>query len=249
MSVSRVLGYLKQADEDFNLINNGDKIAVGISGGKDSMVLVYVLHLYKRFSKKDYEIFPIHVNEGFENMDFSVVKNFIESLGENFHIEESNPNIYKVLKMHMKNDKLPCSICSKMKKAAINQAAIRLGCNKVAFAHHVDDAIETLFLNEIYGGRIATFQPLTYLSNTNLTLIRPLVYSKEKDINKALKEVNLPLVKSTCPNDKKTEREDIKQMLKDIYKKYPKAHDNFRLMLTNLEKVVLWNKEEDKDNE
>lgn len=243
MSVSRVLGFLKQADLDFNLINEGDKIAVGISGGKDSMVLIYVLHLYKKFSKKNYELFPIHVNEGFDNMDFTEVKNFIESLGENFYIEESNPNIYKVLKMHIKNGKLPCSICSKMKKAAINQAAIKYSCNKVAFAHHVDDAIETLFLNEIYGGRIATFMPSTYLSNTNLTLIRPLIYSKEKDVKKASKEVDVPIVKSTCPNDKNTEREEIKTLLKDIYKKYPKSHDNFKLMLTNLDKLALWEKE------
>lgn len=243
MSVSRVLGYLKQADVDFNLINDGDKIAVGISGGKDSMILIYVLHLYKKFSKKNYELVAIHVNEGFPNMDFSVVKEYIESLGETFIIEESNPNIYKVLQMHIKNDKLPCSICSKMKKAAINQAAIKYNCNKVAFAHHVDDAIETLFLNEIYGGRIATFEPSTYLSNTNLTLIRPLVYSKERDIKRAMNELDLPIVKSTCPNDKKTEREDIKNMLKDIYKKYPKAHDNFKLMLTNLDKLTLWKKE------
>lgn len=243
MSVSRVLGYLKQADVDFNLINDGDKIAVGISGGKDSMILIYVLHLYKKFSKKNYELLAIHVNEGFPNMDFSVVKEYIESLGETFIIEESNPKIYKVLQMHIKNDKLPCSICSKMKKAAINQAAIKYNCNKVAFAHHVDDAIETLFLNEIYGGRIATFEPSTYLSNTNLTLIRPLVYSKERDIKRAMNELDLPIVKSTCPNDKKTEREDIKNMLKDIYKKYPKAHDNFKLMLTNLDKLTLWKKE------
>ena len=243
MSVSRVLGYLKQADVDFNLINDGDKIAVGISGGKDSMILLYVLHLYKKFSKKNYELLAIHVNEGFPNMDFSAVKEYIESLGETFIIEESNPNIYKVLQMHIKNDKLPCSICSKMKKAAINQAAIKYNCNKVAFAHHVDDAIETLFLNEIYGGRIATFEPSTYLSNTNLTLIRPLVYSKERDIKRAMNELDLPIVKSTCPNDKKTEREDIKNMLKDIYKKYPKAHDNFKLMLTNLDKLTLWKKE------
>ena len=242
MSVSRVLGYLKQADNDFNLINDGDKIAVGISGGKDSMILIYVLHLYKKFSKKDYTLVPIHVDEGFPDMDFSEIKAFLNSIDEDLFIEESNPNIYKVLKMHVKNDRLPCSICSKMKKAAINQAAIKYNCNKVAFAHHVDDAIETLFLNEIYGGRVATFTPSTYLSNTNLSLIRPLIYSKEKDIKKAMKEVNLPIVKSTCPNDKKTEREDIKNMLLDIYKKYPKAHDNFKLMLTNLDKLVLWDK-------
>ena len=161
MSVSRVLGYLKQADNDFNLINDGDKIAVGISGGKDSMILIYVLHLYKKFSKKDYTLVPIHVDEGFPDMDFSEIKAFLNSIGEDLFIEESNPNIYKVLKMHVKNDKLPCSICSKMKKAAINQAAIKYNCNKVAFAHHVDDAIETLFLNEIYGGRVATFTPST----------------------------------------------------------------------------------------
>lgn len=240
MSISKVLGYIKKADLEFNIIEDGDQIAVGLSGGKDSIVLLYALYLYKKFSKKNYNLIAITIDAGFKGMDFTNIENYCKQLEIPFYLVPSNPNIYAVLLKHLKNDKLQCSICSKMKKAAIMLAAKQFNCNKVAYGHHGDDAIETFFLNAIYGGRLATFKPKMYLSNSKIYLIRPMIYLFEKDIVKAQKEVDLPLVPSTCSNDHHTEREEIKTLLKQLYKKYPKAHDNFLLMLNNKEHQELW---------
>ena len=244
MSMSKVLGFLKKADDEFNLISNGDRIAVGISGGKDSTVLLAALHLYKFYSKKQFEIIGMHIRMGFDNMDFNPFIDFCKTNNYEFHIEDSNPPIYQVLKLNLTNNgKLSCSLCSRMKKAAINEAAHKHNCNKVAFAHHADDAVETLFLNAIYGGRLATFKPSMYLTNTKLTFIRPLVYVREVDIIKTFEHNKYPLIASTCPNDKTTKRQEIKELLEDIYKKYPDAKENFLSMLSNIEQLELWDKD------
>lgn len=250
MSMSKVLGFMRKADNEFNLIKDGDKIAVGISGGKDSIVLLTALRLYKFYSKKSFDIVGIHIKMGFDGMDFNNVINYCKENDIEFHLEDSNPPIYKVLQMNLtNNNKLSCSICSRMKKAAINEAAHKHNCNKVAFAHHADDAVETLFLNAIYGGRLATFKPRMYLSNTELEFIRPLIYVREKDIQKTCDELNLPLVISTCPNDKTTKRQEMKELLDSIYKKYPEAKENFLSMLSNIEQLELWDKDKYEESE
>ena len=244
MGMSKVLGFMRKADNEFNLIKDGDKIAVGISGGKDSIVLLAALRLYKFYSKKHFDIIGIHIKIGFEGMDFSNVIKYCKENDIEFHLEDSNPPIYKVLQMNLTNsNKLSCSICSRMKKAAINAAAHKHNCNKVAFAHHADDAVETLFLNAIYGGRLATFKPRMYLSNTELDFIRPFIYVREKDIQKTCDELNLPLVVSTCPNDKTTKRQEMKDLLDNIYKQFPDAKENFLSMLSNIEQLELWDKD------
>lgn len=248
--MSKVLGFMRKADNEFNLIKDGDKIAVGISGGKDSIVLLTALRLYKFYSKKSFDIVGIHIKMGFDGMDFNNVINYCKENDIEFHLEDSNPPIYKVLQMNLtNNNKLSCSICSRMKKAAINEAAHKHNCNKVAFAHHADDAVETLFLNAIYGGRLATFKPRMYLSNTELEFIRPLIYVREKDIQKTCDELNLPLVISTCPNDKTTKRQEMKELLDSIYKKYPEAKENFLSMLSNIEQLELWDKDKYEESE
>lgn len=243
MAMSKVLGCIKKADIDYNLINDNDRILIGVSFGKDSMVLTEALRLYKFFSKKKYDIVAVNIDLGFDYSDDSEAIKFFNDNNIEFHKEVSNPLIYEVLKLHKKDNKLPCSICSKMKKAAICAAAHKYNCNKIAFAHHGDDAIETLFLNMIYGGRLSTFKVKTYLSNEKLELIRPMVYLKEKDVANTIRTSNIPIVKSTCPNDKHTERETIKLMLRDFYKIYPQAKSNFMLMLSNEEHRELWKKE------
>lgn len=246
--MSKVLGFLRKADNEFNLIKDGDKIAVGISGGKDSIVLLKALQLYKYYSKKNYEFIGIHIKMGFENMDFNPVIDFCKKQEIDFYLEESNPPIYQVLQKNLTNQgKLPCSICSRMKKAAINDAAHKYHCNKVAFAHHGDDAVETLLLNAIYGGRLATFKPKMYLTNTELEFIRPLIYVRENDIERTASNLKLPIITSTCPNDKTTKRQDIKELLNDIYKKYPQSRENFLYMLSNIEKIQLWDKDKYKE--
>lgn len=245
MAMSTIIGCIKKADSDYQLIQDGDRIAVGVSGGKDSMVLLYALKLYQRFSKKKYSFIGIHIEMGFPNMNFSEIEVFCKQQNIEFLSCPSSPNIYKVLNLNRDSSgKLPCSICSKMKKAAINQAAKINQCNKVAFAHHGDDAIETLLMNAIYGGRIATFAPTMYLDREKIIFIRPLIYAHEKEIIKAAKEAKLPLCLSTCENDKHTSREEMKNMLKDLYKKYPSARENFLTMLSNYEKINLWEKKE-----
>lgn len=248
MSIKQILGRIRKADCDYNLMQDKDRIAVGVSGGKDSMMLLYCLALYRNIAKrhfdKDIEIVGIHIKMGFPNMDFTEVIEFCQKQNIEFHIIESR--IYDILKIQANDDgTLKCSICSKLKKGAVIQEAIKLNCNKTAFAHHADDAIETLFLNAIYGGRLATFSPAMFLTNTKMNFIRPFVYTFEQDIKNAYNEVDIPIVKSTCPMDGHTKRQDIKELLQSIYTTYPSAKDNFLLMLHNKKKLDLWVKQSD----
>ena len=229
-SLKRVLGCIRKADQMFSLFKNGDKVVLGISGGKDSMAMLYSLSLYQKFRVEKFELYPVILNLGFNNFDASVLEEYCKKLGLTLTIVNET-QVYEILKLHLKDNKLPCSICSKMKKAAINKAANDLGCNKVAFAHHADDAIETLFMNEIYGGKIATFEPKMKLERANMTFIRPMILVREDDIKTLVRELDIPILKSHCPNDGFTMREEIKNILKDIYTKYPSSKANFLSMI------------------
>lgn len=238
LAIRVILACLRKADKEFNLINDNDKICIGISGGKDSMAMFYALHLYKKFSKTKFEIYPCIIDLGFDYFNPTAVSNFVEKMGYKLEVADGK-TVYQILKIQQENQNtpnLPCSICSKMKKAIINKTAHELGCNKVAFAHHRDDAIETLFLNEIYGGRIATFSPKMYLSGEKITFIRPLVLAKEVDLERLCEEEHIPVSPSDCPNDKFTQRQEIKNILLDIYSKYPSSVENFYNMLINHDK-------------
>ena len=239
-AIRKILACIRKADQDFNLINEGDVIVVGISGGKDSISLFYLLNIYKKFSNMNFNIVPVHLDLGFPNSNTSELKDYFKSLGYDLVIEDAR-NVYPILKANQKEEKhLPCSICSRMKKAAINAFANKINANKVAFAHHADDAIETLFMNEIYGSRIATFSPKMHLEKADITFIRPFIYVREDDICKFIKEEKLKVFASSCPADKHTTREDIKIDLNKLYKKYPEAEYNFLTMLGNFESIDLW---------
>ena len=233
-----VLACIKNADIDFNLINDNDRIAIGVSGGKDSMALLYALSLYKKFSKINFTIVPITIDLGFEGFDKKPIEDYVASLGMKLEVVDGKTvnQILTIQKEKQNLNKLPCSICSRMKKAIINKAAHTFKCNKVSFAHHKTDAIETLLLNEIYGGRIATFSPKMFLSNEKITFIRPLIYVDESDIKRLIKEKDIPSFPSYCPNDGKTKRADIKNILLSLNKDYPESKDNFLTMLMNKEK-------------
>ncbi len=243
--VRQVLAAIRRADQTYNLINHGDKIVIGLSGGKDSVVLLYCLSLYQKFSHTDFVIQPVTLDLGFDGFDSKGLEEFCSSLGLTLKVEDAR-EVYPILlkQKELQNLKhLPCSICSRMKKASINKVANELGFNKVAFAHHVDDAMETLFMNAIYGSRIATFSPKMHLENANIDFIRPLILTHEKQIQALIREENLPVFESHCPADKTTTREDIKTILADLYHKYPSSKENFVTMLSNYQQMDVWGNE------
>lgn len=235
-----ILGLIRRADQRFDFFHEGDKIMLGISGGKDSMLLALAMKQYQMFDCVNFEIVPAILDLGFPGFDAKPIKKWFKENDMDLKVIDSK-DVYQILKVQQKDAKiLPCSICSRMKKAAINKAAKELGCNKVAFAHHGDDAVETLFMNEIFGGRIATFQPKMFLERAKIEFVRPLILVHEKDIIRACKEENIPSFSSHCPNDGNTMRHEMKQLLDGIYKKYPSAKDNFFLMMENYEKEQLY---------
>lgn len=239
-AIRKILAAIRKADHEFGLIKQGDKIMVGVSGGKDSLVLCYALKLYQKFPHTNFSFQPMILDLGFPNSNIKKLQEDFKKFDMDLLMVDCS-EIYKILTIQKKDkENLPCSICSRMKKAAINKAAKELGYTKVAFAHHADDAIETIFMNEMYGGRIATFAPFMHLENANIDFVRPLIYCRESDIEKCAKELNLPIMKSTCPNDKHTMRQVIKDYLVHIYKEYPFAKENFLRMLTNNEHLDIW---------
>ena len=241
-SIRMVLACIRKADSTYNLIEHGDKIVIGLSGGKDSIVLTYCLSLYQKFSHTDFTIQPVTLDLGFPNFNPQPLVAFCRSLGLDLMVVDSK-EVYKILQIQQEAQNLkhlPCSICSRMKKASINKVANEIGFNKVAFAHHADDALETLLMNEIHGCRVATFSPKMHLEKADITFIRPLILCHESEIKKLVKEENLPVFDSHCPADKTTTREDIKNLMNEIYEKYPQAKENFLTMLSNYEQIDLW---------
>lgn len=239
--MKKILGNIRKADADFGMIEDGDKIAVGVSGGKDSMTLLYALHLYQKFSHVKFDLIGITLKLGFSGMDFEPVIQFCKEKGIEYHMVDTN--VFDILSA--KKDakgRLPCSLCSKFKKALLIKKAVELGCNKVSMAHHADDAVETMVMNTIHNGYISTFKAKMYMDESDITFIRPLIYCYESDIIKTAKK-HVPIVASTCPMDKFTGREDVKEMLKSLYQTYPAAKDNMLNAMKNTHRVNLLEKE------
>jgi tRNA(Ile)-lysidine synthase TilS/MesJ len=229
------------------MIEDGDRIAVGVSGGKDSSCLIHCLHLYKMFSKKNFEVIGIYVDLGFGQQNMDKVTEFFKPYDIPIYTVETQ--IYDILKLHLdKENRIECSLCAKLRKGALVNAAKAHNCNKIALGHHSDDAVETLFMNMINGGRLSTFKPKMLLERSGVTLIRPLVYAYEIDINRMANSLNIPVSKNTCPNSGHTERQAMKDMLTKLYKDYPASKNNFQLMLRNYEKVDIFHPAE-KDEE
>ena len=214
-NIKRVLSFVRRAVDDYEMINEGDKIAVGVSAGKDSLTLLCAMADLRRFYPKKFELCAITVDMGFEGMDLSPIAKFCEELGVEYHVVPTQ--IYKII-FEVRKEKNPCSLCAKMRRGALYGYAKQIGCNKVAFGHHFDDVVETFMLNLFYEGRLGCFQPVTYLSNTDITLIRPMIYMPEKDVRYFASKTELPIVKSTCPADGNTEREEMKKLLASIEK-------------------------------
>lgn len=218
MKLQHLLSYTRRALDDYQMIEDGDKIAIGVSGGKDSLTLLYALSGIKRFYPKKFELEAITVNMGYNEMDFSAVAALCKDLGINYTVVDTQ--IADIVFEHRKESN-PCSLCAKMRKGAFNTKAKELGCNKEAYAHHYDDVIETMMMSLIYEGRFHCFSPVTYLSNSDITLIRPLIYVEERDIKGFRNAYQLPVVKNPCPVDGYTKREYVKQLIKTLGQESP----------------------------
>ena len=213
MRLQQVLSYVRRAVDDYQMIEEGDKIAIGISGGKDSLTLLYALHGLKRFYPRHFEIHAVTVDLGFKNLDLNKIQALCQELGVEYSIVHTD--IAQIIFEERKEEN-PCSLCAKMRKGALNQAMKDAGCNKVAYAHHKDDVVETMLMSLIYEGRFHTFSPVTYLDRTGITVIRPLMYMNEADVAGFVHKHNVPVVKSPCPADGHTKREYVKQLLRQV---------------------------------
>lgn len=245
MSMKKILAQVRKADQMFHLVDDKDRIAIGLSGGKDSSLLLYTMYLYRFLYEntyhKSFDIVGIHLDLNFGEDDFTPLKEWFAQYPIELHVDSTK--IADILKLNLHKERIDCSLCSTLKKGAVIRKAKELGCNKVAFAHHADDAVETLLMNMIYGGRIATFDPKMYLDNSQTTFIRPFCLSFESEIAKTVRQLEIPIIKSGCPNDGFTKRQDIKELLHSIYHEYPQAKENFLLSLYNKEKVNLYFKD------
>lgn len=210
--LQHLLSFARRAVDDYRMIEDGDRIAVGVSGGKDSLALLTTLAELRRFYPKSYDLVAVTVDMGLEGMDFTPVAAYCQQLGISYIRTETE--IAKVI-FDVRKESNPCSLCAKMRRGALHQAAVEAGCNKVALGHHFDDAVETFMLNLFFEGRLGCFSPTTYLSNRDIHLIRPLIYAQEKDVAYFVRHADLPIVTSTCPEDHATERENMKKLLRE----------------------------------
>ena len=216
--MKKTLGCIRKADTDFGLIGDGDRIAVGVSGGKDSLLLLHALSLYRKFSHKDFSLSAVTVTMGLEPFDLSGIRDLCACLGIPYVVRETQ--IGEIIFGYRK-EKNPCALCSKMRRAVLSNTCRELGINKLALGHHRDDALETLLMSLLYEGRFHTFHPKTLMSRTGITVIRPLVYLPEPHVKHMAKELELPVVKSPCPADGNTARAEMEELMRKIRRLYP----------------------------
>jgi len=215
--MQHLMGLVRRCVDDYQMIEAGDRIAVGVSGGKDSLALLALMAGLKQYYPKPFELAAITIDMGM-GMDFGPVEDFCRSLGVPYTCvkTEIGPIIFDVRK-----EKNPCSMCAKMRRGALNDALKAQGFNKIALGHHYDDAVETFLLSLFYEGRLSCFQPVTYLSRMDVTQIRPMLYIGEKAVESFTRRQNLPVVENRCPADKSTKRQEVKDLLAALQKQYP----------------------------
>ena len=216
--MQHLTGLVRRCADDYHMIEEGDRIAVGVSGGKDSLTLLVLLAELRKYYPKHFDLEAVTIDMGLGGMDFTPVEDLCRSLEVPYSCihTEIGPLIFDIRK-----EKNPCSMCAKMRRGALNDALLANGFNKVALGHHYDDAVETFLLSLLYEGRLSCFQPVTYLSRTGVTQIRPMLYIGEKAVENFAQRMNLPVVHNTCPADKSTKRQEVKDLLAQLQKTYP----------------------------
>jgi tRNA 2-thiocytidine biosynthesis protein TtcA len=237
--LKKTLGSVRKADKDWNLIEEGDSVAVGVSGGKDSILLLYALHLYRKFSGRDFRLEAITLEMGFEPFDVEPIRDFCRQIGVSF---TSVPTQIAQIVFEMRQEKNPCALCAKMRRGALHDAAKMRGCNKLALGHTRDDVLETLLLSLFYEGRFHVFSPATYLDRKDITIIRPLVYLSEQHVKGAVRQYNLPIVVNPCPANGHTKRQDMKELLTSLGAVSPDIKDKLMGALSRYESYNLWDR-------
>ena len=222
MTLQKLFSYTRQAINDFQMVQDGDKIAIGVSGGKDSLALLYALTGLQKFIPEKIQLVAVTVDLGFGEFQTESVKELCKKLEIEYHVVKTQ--IADILKAKIKEGSF-CSLCAKMRKGALNNFAKELGCNKIAYAHHKDDFIETMLLSLLYEGQFFSFPPVKYFEEADITVIRPLIYIHEKDIIGFQNKMNLQSVKNPCPFDNNTKRESVKKLLHQIQKENPQAKE------------------------
>ena len=229
MKLQQLLSYTRRAVDDYQMIQEGDKIAVGISGGKDSLALLYSLAHLRIFYPQKFELEAVTVDLGFGNQDFNKIQQLCDELKVNYTIQKTD--IAEII-FESRKETNPCSLCAKMRKGALNDRMKSLGCNKVAYGHHKDDIIETMLMSLIFEGRWHTFSPVTYLDRMDMTVIRPFMYLSEGEVQGFAREYNLPVAKSACPVDGYTKREYAKNLVAQLNEEHPGAKNRmFRAII------------------
>lgn len=221
--MQKILSYIRKAIDDYNMIENGDKIAVALSGGKDSISMLMGFKNLQRFYPKKFEIIAISINPGFPNFDENLLKETCASLGVPLFIENSHA---QEIVFDIRNEKNPCSLCANLRRGMLNSIAKREGCNKIALGHNEDDVLETFILNLFYAGSLNTFAPMSYMDRSDMTLIRPLIYAPEKYLRNFVKRNNIAIMDKACPMDGFSKREDIKNMIKELQIDIPHIRAN-----------------------
>lgn len=218
--MQRILGMMRRAVADYHMLEDGDRVALGVSGGKDSVALLAGLARLRRFVGIEFELEAVTLDPMFEGVptDYSPIAALCRELEVPYHVQETN--IGEVV-FDVRHEQNPCSLCARMRRGALHDAAKALGCNKIALGHHKDDAVETFVMNLFNEGRLGCFSPVSYLSRKDLTMVRPLIYAEERDILSAVRREGLPVVKSRCPADGATARQKTKEWLAGMEKEKP----------------------------
>ncbi len=221
--MQKILSYMRKAIEDYNMIDDGDKIAVALSGGKDSISMLMALKNLQRFYPKKFELIAISINPGFDFFNKELLEKTCKQVGVPLFIEDTH---IKEIVFDLRKEKNPCSLCANFRRGALNSVAIREGCNKIALGHNEGDVLETFMLNLLYTGSINTFSPMSYMDRSKITLIRPLIYAPEKYIKNFVKRNNIEVMSKVCPMDGVSKREDMKKMISDLKLEIPHIRAN-----------------------
>ena len=217
--MQKLLSYMRSACQQYEMINDGDRIAIGVSGGKDSLALLAGMANLRRFYPAKFEIVAITLDPRFGGVDgdYSAIEELCKRLDIEYIIKRTQ--LAEVI-FDIRKENNPCSLCARMRRGALHDAAKEAGCNKIALGHHLDDLAETFIMNLFNGGTLDCFMPVTYLSRKDIHMIRPMIFARESDCARVVRKENLPVVKSKCPADGNTERQDVKEMLSALEKKY-----------------------------